>query len=113
VKQSGAEIIGRVEKGEEVVTSVVHVAGTLNIVEARLGPQEALKFLENILTMGNLKIERVTRESFESAMAIASKFSVSASDALAFLVSRKVGAKAVYSFDRHFDNLPELQRISF
>ena len=112
VKQSAAEIIGRVEKGEKVVTSVVHLAETLNIVEARLGVQEALKFLENILTLGNLEIEGVTREGLEAAMAIASRFSVSANDALAFLTARRVGAEGIYSFNRHFDNLPDLERIS-
>ncbi len=111
VKRAASAILERVEKGEKVVTSVVQLSEILNIVEARLGLEKALDFLEHLLTMENVDMIAVSRQSYEVALAITSRYPVSPNDAIAFLLSRGRGA-AVYSFDKHFDNLPEVIRVS-
>jgi len=111
VKQRASTIIENVEKGEEVVISTIHLSEILNIVEARLGLERAIQFLEDVLATENIKIEGVERREYEEALTISSRYKVSPNDAVACVVSRKMGINEVYSFDKHFDKIPFIKRL--
>ncbi|KPV62746.1 MAG: tRNA(fMet)-specific endonuclease VapC [Candidatus Bathyarchaeota archaeon BA1] len=112
VKHAALEILRRVEEGEVVATSVVHLSEAVNIVETRLGLKEALKLLENSLATENLTVLTTTRGNYEEALAIAARYKISPNDALAALLSRNMNITGVYSFDKHFDNIPFIERIA-
>ncbi len=111
VKDAASRILQRIEEGEEVATSVVHVSETVNIVETRLGLEKAIELLENALASENLSILTVSRGSYEGALAIASRYGVSPNDALAALLAKDMNITEVYSFDKHFDNIPFVKRV--
>jgi len=111
VKDAASRILQRIDEGEEVATSVVHISETVNIVEARLGLGRAIELLENALASENLSILTVSRGSYEGALAIVSRYGVSPNDALAALLARDMNITEVYSFDKHFDNVPFLKRV--
>lgn len=110
IKVAALNIIQRVEEGEEVATSVVHLSEAVNIVEARLGLEKALELLEDALASENILILTVTRRNYEEALAIASRYNISPNDAIATLLSKENNISEVYSFDKHFDNIPFLKR---
>ncbi len=112
VKNVALEMLRRVEEGEDVATSVVHLSEAVNIVEARLGLKEALKLLENSIATENLVVLTTTRGNYEEALAIATRYKISPNDALAALLSRNANITEVYSFDKHFDNIPFIRRIA-
>lgn len=62
-----SKIIKRVDEGEQVATSVVHISEALNIVESRLSLAKALGLLEDILASDNIVILEVNRGSYEEA----------------------------------------------
>jgi len=51
VKRRASAIIERVEKGEEVVISTIHLSEVLNITEARLGIEKAVSALYRKITV--------------------------------------------------------------
>ncbi len=55
IKENASNILESVERGEEVVISTVHVSEVLNIIEARLGLDRAVHFLEDLLANGKHK----------------------------------------------------------
>ncbi|MFQ6076056.1 MAG: type II toxin-antitoxin system VapC family toxin [Candidatus Bathyarchaeia archaeon] len=110
-KKAAIEILGRVEEGEEVATSIIHVSEAINIVEARVGLRESLEFIENALATENLSILPVSRGSYEEALFVALRYGISPNDAVAALLSEDLGITEVYSFDKHFDNVPFITRI--
>ncbi|MDT7892625.1 MAG: PIN domain-containing protein [Thermoproteota archaeon] len=57
-KEKTIDILKNIENGEEVITSVVHISEILNIIEARLGLDKTIIFLEDLLSMENIKIEK-------------------------------------------------------
>ncbi|MBO3769803.1 MAG: type II toxin-antitoxin system VapC family toxin [Thermoproteota archaeon] len=111
IKRRALTIIENVEKGEEVITSTVHLSEVLNIIEARLGLEKAIQFLEDILAMENIRIEGVERRDYEEALVIASRYKVSPNDAVACVISRKNNISEIYSFDKHFDNFTFIKRL--
>ncbi len=112
MKKHAKEIIKRVESGEEVVTSVVHLSEILNILESHLGLQISLQFLETMLSMKNMEIAEVGRKDYEDALILCNKFNISANDGIAVKIMRSLGINEIYSFDSHFDNVPGIKRIT-
>lgn len=112
VKARASQIMKRVEEGEQVVTSVIHISEALNIVETRLGLAKALRLLEDILASDNIRIFDVTRRIYEEALVVSSRYQVSPNDGVAAIVASREGIKEIYSFDRHFDKLPRMARLA-
>jgi predicted nucleic acid-binding protein len=112
VKQGATMILDRVEAGELVVTSVVHLSEVLNIVEARLGVQKSQHLLETILSMDNISVLDVLRRDYEEALGLTARYTVSPNDALAAVLCRREAISEVYSFDKHFDSIPWLKRAT-
>ena len=73
-KARAMKILRRIEDGEEVATSVVHLSEVANIIEAKVNLSTALAFIEELLTAGNVHILPVTPEDYLKATLVASDF---------------------------------------
>ncbi len=104
-KEIAKRILLRVEKGEEGVTTVVHLSEVANILEAKANLSTALKFVENMLLADNVRILSVSQEDYLKALLIAKEKNVSINDALAYLKMKEIDVKEIYTFDNHFKNL--------
>jgi predicted nucleic acid-binding protein len=112
IKSKAVRILERVDGGEPVAISVVHISEILNIVEARLGVQKAQEILEAILAMENISIIDVTRRDYEEALVLSHRYGVGPNDALAATLCRTRMMTEAYSFDKHFDNFTWLKRVT-
>jgi len=106
VKRAAQEVLVRVEEGEPVVTTVVHVSEVANIVEARLGLSYSIKLVAGILSKENIEILPVEPSDFGTAVDLAERYAVSVNDALAYVKMKEAGVEEAYTFDRHFYNMP-------
>jgi len=104
-KEKSRRILLRVENGEEVVTTAVHLSEVVSILEAKVNLATALKFAENLLLAENVRVLPVSQEDYLRALLIARKKNVSVNDALAYLKMKEINVKEVYTFDNHFRNL--------
>jgi len=104
-KERSRRILLRVENGEEVITTVVHLSEVANILEAKVNLATALKFVKNLLLAENVRILPVSQEDYLRALLIAKEKNVSVNDALAYLKMKEINVKEVYTFDNHFKNL--------
>jgi len=107
-KEKAKQILLRVENGEEVVTTAVHLSKVANILEAKLNLSTALKFVENMLLAENVRILAVSQEDYLRTLLIAKEKNVSVNDALAYLKMREIDVGEIYTFDNHFRNLVEI-----
>ena len=110
-KERAREIIERIEAGEMVATSTVHLSEVINIVESGLGLQESLGLLAWAVSRSNIKVHSTSLGDYEAALPIAKERGVSANDALAYTLMRQHGIDEVYSFDKHFNQLTEVTRL--
>ncbi|MEM0335842.1 MAG: type II toxin-antitoxin system VapC family toxin [Thermofilum sp.] len=106
VKRAAQEVLVRVEEGEPVVTTVVHVSEVANVVEARLGLSYSIKLVAGILSKENIEVLPVEPRDFDASLDVAQRYSVSVNDALAYVKMKEEGVEEVYTFDKHFHNMP-------
>ena len=112
VKEGAKAIIARVEAGEPVVTTVVHVSEVVNVVESWVGLAASLRLAARILSLGNVGVLSVAEEDYWEALDVAQSYSVSLNDALAYVKMRQARIEEAYSFDRHFRNLPGIRVLT-
>ncbi len=105
VKAAAQEILRRVEEGEPVFTTTVHVSEVVNIVESRVSLQASLGLAARLLSLEKVEVLPVSRDDYEKALEVAQRFSVSLNDAVAYAKMLEKGASEVYTFDKHFAQL--------
>ncbi len=112
IKAHARAIVARINEGEDVVTSTVQVAEIANVLEnwMSLGDAEAVQ--QGLCTLDSLSILPTTRADLLEALALGSEFALGTSDALAVVFMKRGGLREVYSFDRDFDRLPDISRVS-
>lgn len=105
IKESAKEIVKRINDGEEVGITAVQIAEIANLLESYLPLNEALKIEEFLLLAENVKVFNVTKKDCLEALEIAKEKEVGLSDAIAYIIMKRVDADGIYSFDRDFDRL--------
>ena len=112
IKDAAKKIVTRINEGEETATSVVHFSEICNILEDHLPLEEAHMIEKGLLFTDNISIKQVSEEHYLKALAIAEDQHIGANDALAYVLMKETGLSRVYSFDKDFDQLKEIQRIT-
>ncbi|MCW4049357.1 MAG: type II toxin-antitoxin system VapC family toxin [Candidatus Bathyarchaeota archaeon] len=111
VKDQSKIIIGRLEAGEEVYTTTVHLSEVLNIVESGLGLEKSLGFLAWVISTDNIMVSATAIEDYEGAIGTAKEEGISPNDAIAYNAMKSQDITEIYSFDKHFNQLKDIKRI--
>ena len=112
LKRNARGIVERINRGEQVTTSIVHISEIANILEARTNLETTLDIISGLLDLSNLEIIEPSKSLYESAIEISRSYSFGLNDALAFLLMKKEDISEAYSFDKDFDKLKDLKRIA-
>jgi len=111
IKEVAKKILEKIEGGEEVVTTVIHLAEILNIVESRLGLKYSISLLARILSLSNILIEGVDLDDYKNGLTISERYGISINDSIAYIKMEKLNINEIYTFDKHFKNLPEIKIV--
>lgn len=110
IKKKAKEIVERVNRGEEVITTLIHLSEVANVLE-RAVPMAALsRLLKGILSADNVKVLIVSREDYLAAADAAPAQGIGINDALAVIKMKETGISEIYSFDKHFDMIEGIIR---
>jgi predicted nucleic acid-binding protein len=112
LKNGAQSIVKRINEGEPVTTSLIHISEIANILEARMPLKKSLEILTDLMTTENLKIMQPTVELYQSAIEEAKIVNVGVNDALAYLLMKEKGIAEVYSFDLDFDRIKGITRLT-
>ena len=105
IKNASKEIFKRVNAGEEVITTVVHLSEVANVLEDVANLSHAISFLKDILLKRNVIVEEVNNKDYMESVLLAEEKRVSINDALAYLLMKREGIEDIYTSDKHFENL--------
>ena len=105
-KAAARDIFLRVNEGEEVITTTVHLSEVANVLEDAAGIGFAGDLISAILTKPSIEVEPVSADDYRESVAWAKKYAISVNDALALVVMEQHGVDEIYTFDRHFDKTP-------
>ena len=112
IKANARRIVARINDGEEVVTSTIHVSEIANVLEGWMPLADAMAVQQGLCTRDSVRILPTAKDDMLEALAISSEAGLGLSDALAIALMREEELREVYSFDRDFDRLPEIKRVS-
>jgi len=101
-KNAAKEIFLRVNAGEPVTTTTVHLSEVANVAEDAAGISFAGDLLSAILTKPTINVEPVSADDYRESIRLARKSAISINDALAVLIMERQGIREIYTFDRHF-----------
>lgn len=112
IKTDARSIVTRINDGEAVVTSAVHLAEIANILEDWLPLTDAQTIQRGLYTRDSIRILPAGQGDLIEALALGLDVAVGTSDAMAAVLMRREGLKDIYSFDRDFDRFRDLRRVA-
>ncbi|MDP3741864.1 MAG: type II toxin-antitoxin system VapC family toxin [Candidatus Micrarchaeota archaeon] len=112
LKESAKSILYRVQKGEEVFTTVVHLSEVANIIEDKVPFDQQRHFFESIISNVSLEIKEINKETYSLAIEYAMDNAMGVNDALAVILMQKENINEIYSFDSDFDEVNGVSRIT-
>ncbi len=95
-----------------MATSLIHISEIANILGARTSIETTADIISGLLDLPNLKIIEPTKILYESAVEDSRAYKIGVNDALAFILMKREAISEVYSFDRDFEKLKDLKRIT-
>ncbi len=101
-KTAAKEIFLRVNDGEPVTTTTVHLSEVANVLEDAAGISFAGDLLLAILMKSTITVEPVSANDYRECIRLAQKSAISINDALAVIIMEREGIDEIYTFDRHF-----------
>ncbi len=104
-KNAARAIFLRVNGGEQVITTTVHLSEVANVLEDAVGVVFASDLLSAILLKASITVEPVSADDYRESIRLARKGGISINDALALIVMERQGIDEIYTFDRHFNRM--------
>ena len=112
LKGKARGIVARINGGEPVVSSSVHLAEVANVLEDWRTLGDAHEIERGILSRETVTILEVGWSDLVEALDLARETSAGLTDALAVALMRRNGMVEVYSFDSDFDRFEDVTRIT-
>jgi predicted nucleic acid-binding protein len=111
IKKDAKRIVARVNSGEKVLTTVVHLAEVGNILEDYLPLDEALSVEAALFFKESIDVASVSRGDCLEALQEVKQEKIGLTDAIAHTIMKKSGVTEIYSFDKDFDGIEGIRRI--
>ncbi|MBI2564794.1 type II toxin-antitoxin system VapC family toxin [Candidatus Woesearchaeota archaeon] len=111
LKQKARNILKKIDQGEKVLTSTVHVSECINILEAYYTIKETSDIINSLLQNPNIKICSVEKNNYITAVFLSKELNKRINDCLAIALMKKFGISQIYSFDKDFDKIPTIKRV--
>jgi predicted nucleic acid-binding protein len=105
-KAAAKEIFLRVNEGEAVMTTTVHLSEVANVLEDAAGIGFACDLLSAVMAKPSIDVRAVSADEYRDSIQRAQQYAVSINDALALIVMEQHGIDEIYTFDRHFERTP-------
>ena len=111
LKEDAKRILTRINEGEDVITTVVHLSEIANILETRTSKVKSAEYIEAILSKQTIHVYDVDVASCAEAVLKAKEEGLGVNDALALIFMEKLGISGIYSFNKDFDKIKWVKRI--
>ncbi len=111
LKENSRKIIEKIEKGEEVTTSTTHLSEAANVLASTFTQEDLADLLLAFTNKPNVTVLDTTRSDFIASCMIAKQKGVKVNDCLALHLMKKEKIKEIYTFDKHFEEFEDIEKI--
>lgn len=105
IKKKSREIVKKIDGGEKVSTSVIHLSEVSNILATCLSPKDLSELLISLSTKENVRILGVSSADFLMACQMNARVGIKINDCLAAYLMKVNGIKEIYTFDKDFKKI--------
>jgi predicted nucleic acid-binding protein len=112
MKERSKEIVRRVNEGEEVITTIIHLSEVSNILKRALSIENLYSLLIGLFSLDNVRIVDVAEGDYLGAVELMSELKKDPNDCLALEVMRRENINEIYSFDKGFDGVRGIKRVT-
>jgi len=112
MKEQAKKIIVNMSEGKEkVLTTVVHLSETVNILKHGMQIDQVTAIIRELFMLDNVSIMDVTREVYFAANELGDDLKLDSNDALAIDAMKINNIREIYSFDEDFDKVQGIKRL--
>jgi len=111
MKEHAKDTITRINEGEEVITTVVHLSEVSNILKRALSRDDLYSLLIGLYSLDNVRIVDVTKDDYLGAIEMMSELKMDPNDCLAVEVMGSENVNEIYSFDKGFGDVLWIKRV--
>ncbi len=112
LKQKARDILKKIDNGETALTSTVHISECINILEVHYDVSAVLEIMNSLLQNQNIKICHVEKNDYVTATFLSKELNKRINDSLAVYLMKKFQLPKIYSFDKDFDGIPTIKRVT-
>jgi len=112
MKKQAKKIISDVSEGKEEVTmTVVHLSEVVDILKRAMPLERLTSIILGLFMLDNVKIHRVSKETYFAATELGDDLKLDPNDALAVDTMRLNSIKEICSFDEGFEKIEGISRL--
>ncbi|OLS25479.1 MAG: tRNA(fMet)-specific endonuclease VapC [Candidatus Heimdallarchaeota archaeon LC_3] len=111
MKKNSQDIIRKINNGEEVLTSIVHLSEVSNILKKVMKLEDLQILLISLYSKPNITIIDVTKDDYLLAIDLIQDTQLDPNDCLALILMEREKIKEIYSYDSGFEKIKDIRRL--
>ncbi len=111
LKNASKAIVSRINKGEKVLTTVIHISEVYNLLKRSYNQEILNKLVYSLILKENIQIAGVDKRTLLSGQELAIDNNIDLNDGVAVTIMQQMEIGEIYSFDAHFDNFKWITRL--
>ncbi|MEW6009810.1 MAG: PIN domain-containing protein [Euryarchaeota archaeon] len=114
IKENSMKILKKIQNGIQVRITTFQIAEIMNILEKWEGHDIARDVIKFIIETPNVKIHEITQNELFGAIELAEQYKnnkIGFNDLVTVAAMRNTKNTEIYSFDKHFDQFQDINRL--
>ena len=111
LKEKSKKIVEKIDAGEKIAISVVHLSEIANVLRTCFSPPDLVALFEGLYTQENISILNVSPPEYLEAVHLSRALNGKINDCLAAVLMKKMGMVEIYTFDRDFEKFSWMKMV--
>ena len=111
LKEKRKKIIEKIDHGEQIALSVVHLSEIANVLRTCFFPQDLTALFEGFYTKETISILDVNQQEYLEAVHLSRSLNGKINDCLAAVLMKKMKMTEIYTFDRDFEKFSWMKMV--
>lgn len=112
LKNKSKEIVKKINEGEKVLTTTVHISEVYNLLKRNYNQEMLNRLVHSLILKENIQIASIDESTLLSGQEIAIDNKIDLNDGIAVAVMQQMNVHEIYSFDAHFDSFKWIKRLT-
>jgi len=108
-KQEAKKILEKINKEENnYCISLIQLSEVVNLLKGVMPWENLQKFIMGFISNKTIEIKEISKLTYITAVDKITMYNMDSNDISAYLVMKEKKIRKIYTFDRHFENFPDI-----